>query len=90
MTVFLKQLFALTLQVLDAVALQLCLSQLEPRADEFADPQTRLVWCNRVLAIRSSAENMLYNKSQYGPKTTRILHDCRSVTHKLFKSLQVI
>ncbi|XP_078381354.1 E3 ubiquitin-protein ligase rnf213-alpha-like isoform X3 [Oculina patagonica] len=63
--------------VLDAVALRLCLSNLEPSEEEFADPQTRLVWCNRVLSIRSSADNMISNLSQYGPKTARILHNCR-------------
>ncbi|KAJ7339580.1 hypothetical protein OS493_005983 [Desmophyllum pertusum] len=70
--------------VLDAVALQLCLSKLEPSAEEFADPQTRLVWCNRVLSIRSSADNMISsNLSQYGPKTAHILHDCRSTWQRV-------
>ena len=68
-----------TFKVLDAVGLQLCLSKLEPSAEEFDDPQTRLVWCTRVLSIRTSAENMISNLSQYGPKTTHILRNCRCV-----------
>ncbi|XP_068694638.1 E3 ubiquitin-protein ligase rnf213-alpha-like [Montipora foliosa] len=67
----------------DAVALQLCLSKLEPSEEEFDDPQTRLVWCNRVLAIRSSANNLLNNSAQCGLKTARVLHDCRSIWQRV-------
>lgn len=71
--------------MLDAVALQLCVTKLEPSEEEFADPQTRLVWCNRVLAIRTSADDMLNNNSQYGPKTVHILRDCRSVFYIIYQ-----
>ncbi|XP_068694646.1 E3 ubiquitin-protein ligase rnf213-alpha-like isoform X2 [Montipora foliosa] len=67
----------------DAVALQLCLSKLEPNEEEFDDPQTRLVWCNRVLAIRSSANNLLNNSAQYGLKTAHVLHECRSIWQRV-------
>ncbi|KAK2555497.1 E3 ubiquitin-protein ligase rnf213-alpha [Acropora cervicornis] len=65
--------------VYDAVALKLCLSTLTPNPGEFDDPQTRLVWCNRVLAVRSSAENLLNSSTPYGEKTTFVLRDCRSI-----------
>ena len=65
-------------QVYDAVALKLCLSTLTPNPEEFDDPPTRLVWCNRILAIRSSAENLLNSSKTYGEKTTFVLRDCRS------------
>ena len=65
-------------QVYDADALKLCLSTLSPNPEEFDDPQTRLVWCNRVLAVRSSAENLLNSSTTYGEKTTFVLRDCRS------------
>ena len=65
-------------QVYDAVALKLCLSKLTPNPGEFDDPQTRLVWCNRVLSVRSSAENLLNSSTPYGEKTTFVLRDCRS------------
>ena len=66
-------------QVYDAVALQLCLSALAPHPEEFDDPQTRLVWCNRVLAVRPSVENLLNSSTTCGEKTTLVLRDCRSV-----------
>lgn len=76
---FIMCMIILNPQVLDAVALQLCLSNLEPTAEEFSDPQTRFVWCNRVLSIRSSADNMISNLTQYGPKTARVLQECKYV-----------
>ncbi|XP_067056125.1 E3 ubiquitin-protein ligase rnf213-alpha-like isoform X2 [Acropora muricata] len=65
--------------VYDAVALQLCLSALAPHPEEFDDPQTRLVWCNRVLAVRPSVENLLNSSTTCGEKTTLVLRDCRSI-----------
>ena len=53
------------------------MSKLEPGAEEFDDPQTRLVWCNRVLSIRTSAENMISNLSPYDRKVNDILRNCR-------------
>ncbi|PFX29705.1 E3 ubiquitin-protein ligase RNF213 [Stylophora pistillata] len=72
-----------TEMVLDAAALEICLSKLEPGAEEFDDPQTRLVWCNRVLNIRTSAENMISNLSPNGRKVNHILHNCRSTWQRV-------
>ncbi|XP_022783821.1 E3 ubiquitin-protein ligase rnf213-alpha-like [Stylophora pistillata] len=72
-----------TEMVLDAVALEICLSKLKPGAEEFDDPQTRLVWCNRVLNIRTSAENMISNLSTYGRKVNHILRSCRSTWQRV-------
>lgn len=39
-------------QILDVVALEYCLLQLEPTPDDLENPKDRLNWCNRVQCIR--------------------------------------
>jgi hypothetical protein len=45
-------------QILDVVALECCLQQLEPKPEDLQNAENRLIWCNRVQSIRPTVQVM--------------------------------
>ena len=73
-------------QLLDVVALQVCLEALSPSGEILLKPDSRRAWCDRVLSIRPAVEDMMRRErfgpvteisSNYGEKSTVLLSHCR-------------
>ena len=58
------------LQLLDVIALNICLEALEPSREMLLSPDTRRTWCDRVLSIRPAVEDMI-RKERFGPVTEK-------------------
>ena len=74
------------LQLLDVIALHICLEALEPSQEMLLSPETRRTWCDRVLSIRPAVEDMIRKErfgpvrekcSNYGERSTVMLGHCR-------------
>ena len=73
-------------QILDVVALQVCLEALSPSAEILLKPESRRAWCDKILSIRPAVEDMMRKErfgpitemsSNYGEKSTVLLGQCR-------------
>ena len=73
-------------QILDVVALQVCLEALSPSAEILLKPESRRAWCDKILSIRPAVEDMMRKErfglvtemnSNYGEKSTVLLGHCR-------------
>ena len=74
------------LQLLDVIALNICLGVLEPSREMLLSPEKRRIWCDRILSIRPVVEDMIRKErfgpvvekcSNYGEKSTVMLGHCR-------------
>ena len=58
---------------------------LRPTEADLNDDESRLVWCNKVLAVRTAVESMTgkgtqqqrQERSQLGEKATAVIQECR-------------
>ncbi|XP_022801884.1 E3 ubiquitin-protein ligase rnf213-alpha-like, partial [Stylophora pistillata] len=78
--------------LLDVVALQICLEAIEPSREMLLFPDTRQIWCDRVLSMRPAVEDMIRKErfgpvtekcSNYGERSTVLLDRCRSMWQRI-------
>ena len=76
----------MSLQLLDVVALHICLEEFNPSDEVLLDPDSARKWCDRVLSIRQSVEVMMGTErfqgatettSNYGDKAKMLIGLCR-------------
>lgn len=73
-------------QLLDVVALLVCLEEMSPSEEVLLGPDTRRTWCDKVLSIRQAVEDMMRKElfqavsektSNYGDKAKALIGRCR-------------
>ena len=69
-------------QFVDAIALQMCLEQMEPCEKDLEATSQRQAWCNLVLSVKIPMDEMIgksttEDKVRVGEKTGLILIQCR-------------
>ena len=69
-------------QAVDAIALQMCLEQMEPCAKDLEVTSQRQAWCDLVLSVKIPVDEMIgksttEDKVRVGEKTGLILIQCR-------------